>query len=290
MAANKILIQKCHSLASGTTLKLRQTPSPTPQAAPPTVSQLPYLAAAPPEILNSPMPLLLQTRSHTTIHTQDISNAPLPLSVVTPRTLRPSPLRVPTRSHGLSPRNLYQDDFCGMDTSHMTIVLGNNHWSQQNLANAVIHPVTGKEMEYPALVKDPRLKPIWKRGFGNKYGRLSQGIRDIAGTNTCLFIKIINVPKDRNITDGKIVCDYKPHKKEKEQVRLTMGGDRLDYSDDVATSTADITTLTIPINSTLSTEDAAIMIMDINNYYIGTPLPRFEYMKMILSRFPDEIV
>jgi hypothetical protein len=32
------------------------------------------------------------------------------------------------------------------------------------------------------------------------------------------------------------------------------------------------------------------MIMDIKNYYIGTPLPRFEYMRMLLSRFPDEII
>jgi hypothetical protein len=30
--------------------------------------------------------------------------------------------------------------------------------------------------------------------------------------------------------------------------------------------------------------------MDIKNYYLGTPLPRFEYMKMLLSRFPEEIV
>jgi hypothetical protein len=71
---------------------------------------------------------------------------------------------------------------------------------------------------------------------------------------------------------------------------LTVGGDRLDYSGDVATSTADITTFKILINSTLSTEDAAMMMMDIKKYYLGTPLPRFEYMKMLLSRFPEEIV
>jgi hypothetical protein len=71
---------------------------------------------------------------------------------------------------------------------------------------------------------------------------------------------------------------------------LTVGGDRLDYSGDVATSTADITTFKILINSTLSTKDAAMMMMDIKNYYLGTPLPRFEYMKMLLSRFPKEIV
>jgi hypothetical protein len=69
-----------------------------------------------------------------------------------------------------------------------------------------------------------------------------------------------------------------------------VGGDRLDYSCDIATSTADITTFKILINSTLSTADAAMMMMDIKNYYMGTPLARFEYMKMLLSRFLEEIV
>jgi hypothetical protein len=177
-----------------------------------------------------------------------------------------------------------------MDTAHMDIVLGKNHCSQQHLANAVIHPVARKEMEYMAFMKDPRLQPLWKQGFGNKCGRLFQGIQGIPGTDTCVFIKLTNFPKDRKITYGKIVCDYKPQKKEKERVRLTVGGDRLDYSGDVATSTADITTFKILINSTLSTEDAAMMMMDIKNYYLGTPLPRFEYMKMLLSCFPEEIV
>jgi hypothetical protein len=145
-------------------------------------------------------------------------------------------------------------------------------------------------MEYMALMKDPRLQPLWTRGFGNECGRLFQGIRDIPGTDTCLFIKLTNIPKERKITDKEIACDCKPHKKEKERVRLTVGGDILDYSGDVATSTDDITTFKILINSTLSTEDAAMMIMDIKNYYLSTPLPRFEYMKMLLSRFPEEIV
>jgi hypothetical protein len=203
---------------------------------------------------------------------------------------QPPPPRVPTRSRNLSPRNLSQNDFYGMDTAHMAISLGNNHWSKQHLANAFIHPVTGKEMEYMALMKDPRLQPLWKRGFGNECGRLFQGIQDIPGTDTCFFIKLTNVPKYRKITYGKIVCDYKPHKKEKERVRFTVGGDRLDYSGDVATSTADITTFKILIIRTLSTEDAAMMMMEIKNYYLGTPLQRFEYMKMLLSRFPEEIV
>jgi hypothetical protein len=73
-------------------------------------------------------------------------------------------------------------------------------------------------------------------------------------------------------------------------MRLTVGGNRLDYSGDVANSTADITTFKNLINSTLSTQDAAMMMMDIKNYYMGTPLHRYEYTRMLLSRFPEEIV
>jgi hypothetical protein len=145
-------------------------------------------------------------------------------------------------------------------------------------------------MEYSDLMKDPGLQPLWTRGFGNKCGRLFKGIRDILGTDTCFFILLKNILNDINITYGKIVCDYKPHKKEKQCVRLTVGGDRLDYSGAVATSTADIKAFKILINGTLSTKDAAMMRMDIKNYYIGTLLPRFEYMKMMLSLIPEEII
>jgi hypothetical protein len=69
-----------------------------------------------------------------------------------------------------------------------------------------------------------------------------------------------------------------------------VGGDRLHYSGDVATSTADITTFKILINSTLSIADAAMSMMDIKKHCLGTPLPRYEYMKIVLSGFPEDIV
>jgi hypothetical protein len=170
------------ALAAIFKLKLGQAPPPTLPSAPPKVTQSPCLAESSNPILASPLPLRRHTRSQTTIHTQDIAHAPLPPRVVTPRTLGPSPPRVSTRSHRLSPRNLSQTDFCGMDTahtSHMAIALGDNHWSQQHQANAVIHPTTGKEMECMALMKDPHLQPLWQRCFGNECGRLFQGIWDI---------------------------------------------------------------------------------------------------------------
>jgi hypothetical protein len=68
--------------------------------------------------------------------------------------------RVPVRTQNLSPRNLSQDDFWSMGTANMAVSLGTNHWSQHNFANAVVHPITGKQMEYMALMNDPDLQPL----------------------------------------------------------------------------------------------------------------------------------
>jgi hypothetical protein len=68
-----------------------------------------------------------------------------------------------------------------------------------------------------------------------------------------------------------------------------VGSDILDYSSKVATSTTDITTFKILINSTLSTKDAQMM-MDTHNFYLVTILPNYEYMRMLLSIFPEEIM
>jgi hypothetical protein len=54
-------------------------------------------------------------------------------------------------------------------------------------------------MEYMALVNDPDLQPLWKRGFSNETGRIFEGIRDIPGTNTFFFVELTNIPKDRKI-------------------------------------------------------------------------------------------
>jgi hypothetical protein len=117
-------------LAAISKLKLQQSRSLATQASPATVIQRPSLIPFPALISASPVPDRQQTRSQTTIHTPDIPDRPLPPRVVTPWTLRHSSPRVPNGSLELSPRNLSQDDFCGMDTAHLAIALENNHWSQ----------------------------------------------------------------------------------------------------------------------------------------------------------------
>jgi hypothetical protein len=177
--------------------------------------------------MTSPIQNLSQTRSQGPIHTKK-SKMPLLPRVVTPMTGQETYPRVSARTQNPSSRNLSQEDFWSMETANMAIALGTNHWSQQHLANAVVHPSIGKKMEYMALMNDPDLQPLWKRGFSNEAGHLFHGIHDILGTNTCFFVELKNIPKDRKIIYGKIVCDFKPHKKDKESVRLMMGGQILD--------------------------------------------------------------
>jgi hypothetical protein len=145
-------------------------------------------------------------------------------------------------------------------------------------------------MQYNDIMKHPIMGPQYKNSLGNELGHLSQGIRDIQGTNTCFFVELTKIPKDRKITYGKLMCDLKPNKTEKERVRLIVGGDIQDYTGDMETSTADITTFKILINITISTKDAEMLMMDIKHYYFGALLPRYEYMRLPLSIIHDNII
>jgi hypothetical protein len=142
-----------------------------------------------------------------------------------------------------------------MGSAKNTIPLGNNHSTKTPMTNAALHQASGKEMQYKDIMQHPTLGPKYKTGFCNGLGRLCQGIRDIQGTNKCFFVELSNILKDRKIIYGKLFCNHKPNKTEKDRVRLTVGGDRLDYTGEEATSTADITTFKILINSTLKCRD-----------------------------------
>jgi hypothetical protein len=107
-----------------------------------------------PAKLSHPILALVNQQFQTIINANYKTNATLIPRVVTPMTGRLAPPRVPMRSQNLSPINLSQYDFWDMDTANMDIALVNHHWSQQHHTNAVVHPVTGKEMEYTALMKD----------------------------------------------------------------------------------------------------------------------------------------
>ena len=72
--------------------------------------------------------------------------------------------------------------------------------------------------------------------------------------------------------------------------RLTVGGDRIDYPFPVSTPTADLTTFKCLVNSVLSTPNAKFMTADIRDFYLNTPMTRYEYMKLPINVIPSEII
>ena len=87
---------------------------------------------------------------------------------------------------------------------------------QDHIAFAVIDETTGKALEYKDLINIKEHKELWTTSYANELGRLTQGIRDIPGTNTMFFIDKKDIPPDRrkDITYGRIVVALRPQKKE----------------------------------------------------------------------------
>ncbi len=168
----------------------------------------------------------------------------------------------------------------------------NNQHDQYHVANAVTDPHTGAPLEYQQLFDhhDPKLRQEWHHSSANEFGRLAQGVGTrIKGTDTIFFIHPSDIPKHKKATYARFVCEKRPQKTEVNRTRITVGGNLIDYPGDVSTRTADLTTTKILLNSTVSDDKASFMTMDVRNYYLGTPLPTYEYMRFRLKYIPMEI-
>jgi len=115
----------------------------------------------------------------------------------------------------------------------------------------------------------------WQQANDEEFERLHS-------TETIRVVPKTQIPKDRK------VAYYNPQVKVKTnsegvttyRVRGTIGGDKVDYPGFVAANTADLKTIKLLINSTISTRGAKFMTLDIKDFYLGTVLPRKEYMRI----------
>ena len=164
----------------------------------------------------------------------------------------------------------------------------------EHVCNGVVHPITGKTItKYTKLANDPVTKETWQKAFCVELGRLAQGYGNTPGTNTVRFMDydmIKGIPLDQIVTYARIVVDYRAQKEDPNRVRITAGGNLIEYPEELTTRTADLITTKIVWNSVLSTEDAKYMCIDIKNMYLATPMDRFEYMKIPVKLIPQEFM
>ena len=92
------------------------------------------------------------------------------------------------------------------------------------------------------------------------------------------------------MTYGRIVCDIREGKTEKNRTRLTVGGNRINYPGDVGTPIACLLTLKLFVNSVVSTAGSEFMNLDIKNFYLNTPLGRYEYLRLKLTNLPEDVI
>jgi hypothetical protein len=118
---------------------------------------------------------------------------------------------VKARAQKLSPWNLLRN-LLYLGAASCACALGDNHWKKKPMMNSVIHPVTGKEMQYKDLIKDPIFGPLFEIGLRNELGRICQGICDVAGTNTDFFIDLNNIPKTVKLLMANLFLSSNPTK------------------------------------------------------------------------------
>ena len=73
-------------------------------------------------------------------------------------------------------------------------------------------------------------------------------------------------------------------------MRLTVGGDRVNYPGDCGTPTVDMVTVKLCLSSVISTKGARYCTIDRKDFYLMTPMERPEYMCMKIKDLPSEFI
>ena len=95
------------------------------------------------------------------------------------------------------------------------------------LANHINCETTGKILEYRDLVNMDA--SVWANSMCNELGRLSQGWKEHAGTDTIELIFHKDKPKDRRATCVRSVCNIRTQKTEAHRKSLTVGRNVIDF-------------------------------------------------------------
>ena len=104
---------------------------------------------------------------------------------------------------------------------------------------------------------------------------------------------LCSTPECTSRRKGHICAHYSqltPPQKDIHRVRVIVGGDRLEETGVTRTQISSITTTKYLINSTLSTPNTKFMLAYIKDYYYGTVLSTFEYIRISLKDVPDKII
>ena len=134
-------------------------------------------------------------------------------------------------------------------------------------------------------------KEVWETALSNELGRLAQGINNIKGNDCIDFIRRADIPKLKKNTYTNIVCDHRPLKSEKYRVRLTVGGDKLEYLNNATSPAASFIETKLLLNSVISdsSKGARFFTLGIKDFFLQTDMKDYEYMKIHVKYFSKDL-
>ncbi len=131
-------------------------------------------------------------------------------------------------------------------------------------------------------------------------GRLCQGIGSgstplgqwVSGTKTFFLIDYHNIPlyKRKEVCHTMVVCEVRPDKDDPHCTRITIGGNCICFPGDVGTNTALLELVKLLLNSVLSWKGARFSSIDLKNFYLDTPMPDPEFVRIKISDIPAEFI
>jgi hypothetical protein len=161
------------------------------------------------------------------------------------------------------------------------------------ILNAVLDMDTGKLLEMRHLLVNPKYKELWGKSYTTELGRLAQGIPSVSkGTDTIKLIAHDEIPFARlkDVTYGRICVNYCPKKDDPNCMRLTVGGNKINFPRDFGTPTVDMVMVKLHLNSVILTKGARYCTIDLKDFYLMTPMTHPEYMHMKIKDLPEEFV
>jgi hypothetical protein len=100
-----------------------------------------------------------------------------------------------------------------------------------------------------------------------------------------------DIPHNKTATYVNPVCSEKLRDDGalKLRTRATIGGDKIDYPYSTTALTAELESIKILINAMIS-DNAAFSTVDLEDFYLGTPLPHAEYIRIPVTFIPKKVM
>ncbi len=157
----------------------------------------------------------------------------------------------------------------------------------------MVHPIAGHVISsYKKLMHNPATGKVWQTAFGKDFRGMAQGCNRTGqkGMNA-MFVMMHDkirhaLAAKKFFTYANPAVDYCLQKYDPHQIKITAGGNLINYKGDASIRTANLDNMKLHWNSVASTDKARYMCLDIKNFYLTAALEYFKYMKIPLSLFP----